>query len=755
VTRRRWIILAVAVFVVVLVAGVVLVHAPVVQTPVFQRVTATIEEDTGVAVEFDAAGLRLWPARLVAEQVTVAIGGVEVATIDRLEARWSWRGLMSAPRRIDILEVDGVHLDLTEVPELPDRPADEDGAATDPWRAVEIGHFEVRGDGGIGAFLDITTAMDGLAVQAALEDGTARFGVDASSLVLRRADRGLDLGAASIRASASDAGVLVERLSLAGGDVELTADGELDTGAGSGRTAFRAAAEVDRALGWWDPNLASGLGPSGRLELEGSASLGPGGELEAEVEHRGGRLSIGGYEIDDLGLRFEDDTVAVRIAGDPWGSADVSVERTGPATVAAELRGAPVERVLLVAAPELASRLGGPVSLSGRVSGTVSYPFDLGTLTGDVDVVASSALGRVELTADGARDHWRVSRARVEAAGAKIRARGELGPGDGSAFDVNLEVPDPAGFAARIAEWFPEVVLPRIGGGAISGELELSGDPVDPRLEGEVEWSSPVVEEIGLESARLWFAGGLDEVEFAASVRGDASVVQLEGVADPRAMRAEGGWEAELDNLQRTAALVPGQPAADLGLGGRLVSSGSFAAAPEGWSADGSAELADAGVGGWSVDHASVFFTAGPERLEIVKLDAEAYGGDFVGAAGLELGQGLGAPVTGSLEWTGVDTGRLPLGLEALVGGTSRGVVTVDGTLDSPVGEAELEWKPDEGSRVPAVNVGAVLAGGVLQVVTEELAAGSGALWIEGTAPLGSLPCPSGCGRTLQTERSC
>ncbi|MEE4274236.1 MAG: BamA/TamA family outer membrane protein [Thermoanaerobaculales bacterium] len=740
--RRRWIIIVAVGLVAILAAGLVLVHAPAVQKPVFQRVIAAIEEQTGLSVAIGDAGVRLWPGRLTVRELSLAASGVELATVERIEAHWHWFAAAGEPHRIEFLVVDGLQLTLTEIPELPKRRPDDGGESMDPWRTVEIGRLEVRGHGGTGAYADITASMDGLGVQASLVDGAAEIVVEAASLILDRSNKSMDLGAMSVRSTASAAGLAAEELTLSGGDVELVAQGNWAPAGPSALASFRFGADAAALLEWWDANLASGLQPKGRLDLHGAVSSAGDGDFEAEVEHRGGRLELAGYAIDDLNARWDTGVVSAMVAGKPWGAADVSVTPDGHATVDADLRGAPVERVLLVAAPELASRLAGPVVLTGKLTGTVSYPFDLDTLSGDVDLIAESPEGRLELTARGARDRWQVSRARIDAAGAVLSARGELESADAMRFGGTLEVPDPAAFVARLADFVPEIALPAIRGGGVSGTFDVSGPPADPRLEGELQWRSPVVAGITVERVGIRAAGGLREMEFSAVVDAEAGLVAVEGSADPSAMIVEGVWRAEIDNLQRVADLVPGEPAAGLGLAGKVTGGGSWSFAPGQWSADGTAELFNAGVGAWSVERAEVFFAVEPQLLDISKLSAEAFGGRVVGSAALGLQRGLSSPVEGTLEWSGVETGRLPLGRDALAGGSSQGVVSVEGTIEAPEGEAELQWRPDEGSKLPAVNVGAVLAGGVLQVVTEELEAGDGALWIDGVAPLGSFPTP-------------
>ena len=102
----------------------------------------------------------------------------------------------------------------------------EEEAPVDPWRALEIGRLRITDGRGVARLLDTLGEIDGLRTEADLVDGRASVTLTADRAHLERFDRRLDLGEVSIRAGASAAGVVVDNLRLAGGDLEFDGRGE-------------------------------------------------------------------------------------------------------------------------------------------------------------------------------------------------------------------------------------------------------------------------------------------------------------------------------------------------------------------------------------------------------------------------------------------------------------------------------------------------------------------------------------------------
>ena len=262
-TPRRKLTLIVGIATAGAVCGLLLLHSSVVQRPLIKAISDSIEAGTGWVVEIENPRLRLWPARFVAEGVTVSTGGQVIGSIERLEARWSWIAVMGSPRRIDDVSIQGLEIDLRQPLQTPAATAAADEVPLDPWRVLEIGRLQVTDGRGAARVLDILGQIDDLRTEVTLVDGIVDVNLTAQRLKLDRLDRRLELGPVVLRARASAEGVMVDDLELGQGDLALRGHGKFSPAdGGSGSASFRIRSELEGALAWWDPNLVSGLDPS-------------------------------------------------------------------------------------------------------------------------------------------------------------------------------------------------------------------------------------------------------------------------------------------------------------------------------------------------------------------------------------------------------------------------------------------------------------------------------------------------------------
>ena len=359
---RRILLLVAAAFVLLMVAGWLVLHSAAVQRPVVERALAAVEASTGWRIEVAEPELRLWPGRVEARGVRVSTGGEPVATVDRIEATWRWPALLGDPARLETVALEGVAVDLRDL-ELPEpAEAPPEALPADPWRTVEIGRLALS-EGRVQAqVLDVEATLEEVRAAASLTDGQAAVDAGARRALLERQGRTLVLGPVELKAAASADGAVGERLAAASSGVSLEASGRV--GFSDGLTAaveLASRADLAGVLGWWDPNLVTGLDPRGVLELAGDVALDPEVGLEADLEHRGEPFAVAGYELDTLELGLADGVPRARLAGGRWGEATVTAAEPGVATVSARLRAAPVERALAFAAPQVAEAIPGPI----------------------------------------------------------------------------------------------------------------------------------------------------------------------------------------------------------------------------------------------------------------------------------------------------------------------------------------------------------------------------------------------------------
>ncbi len=742
-TIRRRLTIVVGIVIAVAVAGLVFVHSNAVQRSVIGRISESIAAETGWRVEIENPRMRLWPARFVAEGLTVSTGERLVGSIERLEMRWSWSAILGSPRRIEDVEIEGIEVDLRDPLKIPVSAAPPSGTPVDPWRVLEIGRLEVTDGRGAARIFEMLGGIDGLRAEVKLIDGIAALNLTADTVQLVRSDRRLDLGPVVVRGRGSADGIILDEVTAGEGDLALSGRGELKADGGlSGVASFTLRADLERSLGWWDPNLATGFDPTGVLDLEGNLSYTEDGELEASAVHRGDRFTIAGYALDELELGLSGDIPQIRAAGATWGSAAVSVEDSGLATVHALLADAPVERILAFIAPQAAVWFDGPVALTGEIDGTVSYPFAMEALSGRVDLEIDSAQGRVLLEAAGAQDSWRISEARLDLPGASLAGQGAIGSGGTIEARADLRLDGGAVLHRLIREWLPDLEIPSLDGGPMVARIDVSGLIDRPRYDAEFEWTSPVVSGTEVDSIRARFEGDPGSLTFSTNLAAAGVEITADGTAELDGLRVRGEWSLDLDSLQRFAALVPDMPESSDDLSGRLKGRGGFVLADGRYSVDGSLHGYDVGMGVWRSEEISTHFSLDENALELSELGLSAFGGSAIASGRVGLG-GFDSEISLNLEWREIDLARLPADVVPIIKGTVTGALDIDGTVSHPSGQIDLEWRPDEAnSAIPKIRLAGALDEGFFSVITEEVTTEAGSVWVQGEASIGLVPRP-------------
>ena len=711
--------------------------------PLFEAVSDSVEEKTGWRIEIDHPDLRLWPARFIGEGISISTGGRVIGTIEHLETRWSWIAISGLPRRIDEVFIRGLEIDLREPIEPPSSETSENQPPVDPWRVMEIGRLEMTGGRGAAKVFDILGRMEGLRTELTFEGARAVVELRADRLQLDRSDRRLDLGPVMLRGNASPEGLVVDQLNLGGGDLALDGRGEFSPAdGGSGSASFRIRSELEGALAWWDPNLVSGLDPSGVLDLEATVGFSLDGEVEVSAVHQGQRLMIAGYALDELELGLSGGIPRVRAAGSPWGSATVTVDDPGIASVQARLVDAPMDRALVFVSPRSAMLLDGPVALTGVIDGTVSYPFSLETLSGRVDLEIDTSKGRAALKAHGAVDAWQVSEALVDLPGVSIAGRGSIVPGGVIDADLDLRVDDGATMVRLADDWIPDLDVPPLDGGPLTGRIGVSGALHDPRYIADFEWTSPVIMETELDSITAHVDGNPQALSFVTTITADGMKITADGSAGLDDLRVDGRWVANLDNLHRFAIPVDEASDSPIDLTGTLKGDGEFGLVDGRWSVNGNILGADVGAGEWRSRELTVIFSLDPDRLEISKSAVSVFGGTIVGSGRVGL-EGVDAEVLFGLEWREIDLARVPADVIPITRGAVSGSVELDGTVSHPSGQLDFEWRPDEAnSKIPKLRLAGALDDGVLSIITEEVSTEAGAVWAQGEVSIGLVLRP-------------
>ena len=679
------------------------------------------------------------PARLEITGLTVAGGAGTIAEVNRLSARWQWRRLLGAPRRLEKMDLDGVSFYPDSLPP-PDPSAETQFTAL--WNRLEIGSLQVRGGRFGQSVQDIEYSLDGVAANGRLEDGSATFGLSARRLRLIRSTRILDLGPLKIHGEAGDDGLHIEGLEVGGVVAHLRAAGSVTTTPEmTGRFELRAGVDVAALVSWWDPNLVAGLDPRGQLDIEGFVSLDPVTGPEAELAHSGCSLTIAGYDIETADFLLSDGRPSIRLGDPSWGRASVSFAAPGSIEVDARFDEAPVDRLLKFLAPRAAEAIRGPATLTGEIDGTVSYPLTAETLNGRADLVLSWADGRIALRSAGAGTAWEVSKLEARAAGAALTAVGRIDGVRGIDADVVLSAGSPRTMVEEVERWIPGLGELEVDGGPVAANLHITGTLDDPLATVEITWSEPRVAGRRLESCSIEASGGLDHVvwEIDAAVTPGTSVVAT-GWVRPEDRAAGGEWRVRASDLAEVASAFA--PASDLKVYGRLAAAGSFSVSAEGYRIDGNVGGDDLGAGGVPVRTATASFSVETGMLSVEDLHVEALGGVIEGGLTVPLTE-FSAPFDADLEWRDLDLADLPIGVPDTVAGRISGRVELGGSTTHPEGSLRVSWRADgHDPVVEELVLRASLSEGVMRVVTEEARTKAGPIIVNAVLPLGNLPRP-------------
>jgi outer membrane protein assembly factor BamA len=743
VTKRRKLVVAIAALVVALIAcAVVAVHNPGVQRRVWRSVTAAIAESSNLQIEAGEVRLRALPARLVLRDLTVSIEGQKLLTVEEIRADWIWRKLAAQPHRIEKIFVRHPVFFGDALPSQ--GGSTENPQEIDPWGRFEIGSLEVSGGSATGDMADVRVMLDEVAMRAHLGIRSAGAAIEAGNLKLDRADRQLELGPLSLEAEASADGIVtVHKLEIMGAAASFTADGGLTTSPTmTGHFATDIQANLEAVAEWWDPNLVTGLAPAGRAHLVGDLELHADGSLTVELEHRGAPMSLAGYDVETLELSYSPMGPRVRVAGSEWGGAEVTIDQKGMTSIVAELDRAPIDRLLNFVAPRIAGVVRGPTTATGRVASTFSFPIDMDSLRGDVDLVVAWSEGRLAVRGSGSGRDWRIADLRAQLAGMTATAYGTIRPDRTLSAEAELEVADPAVAAAYLRPWFPDTALPDVGGGAITGTLGIEGTIEEPILHADLTWNEPMVVGRSFHSIAVSGAGNLEDLQWHTRIEVEEdAILEAQGTAEPLAKSIEGNWNFAIPDLARMVEVLT--PDVDIALVGGLDGSGTLAWSQDDYRVHGRVEGRDLGAEGLTALQVATEFTVDPVELSIEEIKADVFGGSVEGRVKVPLTD-LRTSIDGQISWREIDLTALPVSVPKAVTGKVSGRAQVAGTVSQPRGDLSVVW--EAGGPHPLVDrlqLNVDLADGVVHAVLDDTKTRAGSISAQAEVPLGDVERPS------------
>jgi translocation and assembly module TamA len=710
-----------------------------VQRVVWDRVALTIEEKSGLRIDTEEVALRIFPARLRASGVEVSSDGRTILSLGRVEARWKWHRLASDPRRLELLEVDGVTIDRSALPET---SGDQDTEPLAQLSLFEIGELRILGVGIGESAAGIEVVVDGLNIEGSLESGMAKATVWAENLSLGRAGRILDLGRVAIDCRISEERFELEQLDLGSPSAATNIVGELGLGpAGVGHFEVGVEGDLEALAKWWDPNLVTGLEPAGRVDLEGVVSLSGGEVSEVELRHRGSLLRVAGYNLSELELRFSQGVPRIFLSHTDWGRATVAMAAMGVAQISADLDAAPVDRLLGFTAPRVASIVGRPATVSGKIDGTISYPFIPELVGGTVDLDLVSPVVEVALQGEGEGTAWRLQEIDAIAFGLHLTAIGILDEGGSLDFKTLVRAEEPNRVVESLRKWLPELREVTIGGGPIEARAQIGGSLAAPRFSTAIEWLDPVIGGQPAQEIAANASGDLRAVDWSATLAVSPHVqLTASGSARPGDGVVDGVWEVRIEDLQDLLAMLPTRPEAEIA--GSFMAGGEMAVDGGRLNVDGVISCPGISYGEWEAGPVRADFSLGEDSIDLRDVTVGLLSGEVEGDLMLPI-SGTTSPIRLDLEWRNLDLGLIPGEQPEFIAGFLSGGLRAGGSLGSPEGELEVAFRPETGIGVLGeVSFLASLTGGVITAVSQRLETVAGPGLIETSIPLGDLRRP-------------
>ncbi|MCG6950604.1 MAG: BamA/TamA family outer membrane protein [Acidobacteria bacterium] len=736
---RRLLGIAVVTLVGLLVALLLVIHLPGVQRAVWERVTASIEEASGWRVESEQVSFRVLPTRFRASNLELTTGGRRVASIENLEATWRWRKVVSAPYRLETLLVDGVRLDLDA---LPGRSESAGSKSIGPLDFIEVQELRIRKVAGAGSIAETEVVVDGLNVESRLVSGSVTATLSADQLTLDRAGRVFDLGVVAAEVAGSAEGLRVTGLELDSPAVSVQVSGEVSFDSGvAGEFQVRTGVDVANLASWWDPNLATGLQPSGHLQLEGSVAFGGDAGPRIDLEHRGDAIRVAGYDLGEIGFSLVDSVPSVRLAHQEWGRAELMFSGPGAVVVRASLKEAPVDDLLTLAAPRVADLVGRPTNVSGEIDGTLTYPVVADLLAGHFDLVVHSPRGRMAIRAAGGESSWRLEELEVLAAGTEIHASGTVDAESGIDLRADLTSAAPTRMLEPFEMSMPSIEGDLVAGGPLEGEVTMSGPLTAPHFSGSLEWREPEIAGRSFSALTATLSGSTESLDWGVelSLAPGASCV-ASGWAQPMERKIAGDWEVRADDLAEFVPLLA--PSMQLTLSGAVTANGAVAAANASFRVNGEIIGSNVQIGKWVIDTLGATFFATPQIVDVSEISVEAYSGVLTGAISLPVAQ-LSDPINIDLSWSDLDLAAFPVEVPAAITGEMAGELHLAGSFDRPQGEAVFSWVPvAEVPLLESLVLRGELADGKLSVSTKQFETVSGPGTIRAEIPFGDLPLP-------------
>ncbi|MCP4895629.1 MAG: BamA/TamA family outer membrane protein [bacterium] len=717
------------------------VHLPSPQRYAWRRVQGAIEDASGLRVETDRIGLRLWPARFVAEGIVVSHGPERVATVARLEAHWEWLALIGDTPRLERLAIDTLDLDvLKALAAAPESTADEDPKA-DPWVTAEIASLEVSDSRLISIADDLRLSAEQISLGANWIDGQVACRLGIGSVDASRDGRKLEVGPVELEITGNSQELNVEKLLIKGEWLDIEAEATaLAEPPFETQIVHNTRLRPNTAIAWWDPVVARQVAIQGELVAEGRIDWAKNRSPVIALQHVGERLWLGGIAIDSLQVAPTADGQRCSVASTEWGEAVIDL-KSQTISARADIDEFEVSSIAALMPQGLSDRIPLLSTVSGAMTGSISKTLALDTLSGDFNLEGRSGPFDIEARGEATGQDIVLHHLEARTDTAVLSAAGSLRGGESVAFVGTFNSKDLNRLAANIGS---VVDLPQLSsglGGSVDAKVVVSGRAEDTRYNIEAEWFEPIVKDLRVDSVRLVAFGDLNRATWSLeTVAGEGTNLGAHGTADLNKKRVAGEWEVSSDDfgvaLEAIGFDLP------MSVAGNVLATGSFDVDEEVQIVAGSFHILDGRFDEWTVDAADLDFRADPSEVILQQANLKAYG-SIASASGVIPIRDLNGQAMLDVEISSLHTANLPLELPSSLEGLIDASIALTGSPAQPAGEVTLDFTGGtETGLVANLSAAATLQDGVARILVREVRSAAGPFSATITAPLGSMPRP-------------
>lgn len=721
-----WILAGLCFFII---SALIFLQLPWAQDRVFRVLQDRISEKTGLRLDSAEFSYRVFPARLRMSGLRISDEDGREITIAQLDVTWKYRHLLNSPPRLGDIVLRDIAVDPMALPQPRPSKAENTG---DPWEILQFDRLDLKALGLAGSRDPVSFRLENASIHAALISEHITAEAEAAHLVLEKQGRGLDLGRVRAELAGQKPQIRIRSLGNESRPLQIEASADITTLPDFQlQGKLKSSLDPGSLLSWWDPDLAENIQASGRVTLGGEFSFLPSGGMSLVLRQQGAGYFIAGLGIGSSSFSLEPDgTMRAEAAGPAWGRLKAQLRESEILELRGTLDRLPASRLLKAQAtvPEWLHDLAPDLRISGDFSLDSPLPPSLENLEAQAHLEGTSSEGKLSIDGSISEAQVVIRQCTAEIPGASMSLQGRLS--NKVALAGRLEISSPA-LMKELPGFSQLPDASEFGGGPIGAEFQIDGTRKRPRLSVKATWQDPLLFKVGLDHLDLETRGFFDALSWKLEVQQAETSLSAEGHTSIVDRRISGTYR--LDHFDLSSIPPALKPA--VAMSGLLAAKGHFEYSPAGWKVGASLDGQALQVSGIDITEAKGRLDADSEHIGVDKLEIGLLGGAIGGSANFDLED---ASLQAVLSWDQLQPQLLED--ELSIEGSTSGKIQVSGDLESPRGDAQLNWS--SAGMLSEIQLSAQLEDGRIRVQSENMESGAGPLSLRADLPVGELPRP-------------